>query len=60
MSEIDVKGVLLVKRVDPGKEGNLDELEELANSAGYVVLDKVMQSRAPDKAYAWAGARPRR
>ncbi len=52
MNNIDEKGVLLVKRVDPGKEGNLDELEELANSAGYVVLDKVMQSRAPDKAYA--------
>lgn len=46
------KGVILVKRIEPGSEGSLDELEELAHSAGYDVLDRVTQARTPDKAYA--------
>jgi GTP-binding protein HflX len=46
------KGVILVKRVEPGSDGNLNELEELARSAGYEVLDKVVQARTPDKAFA--------
>ncbi len=50
-----VKGVLLVKRIDPGAPpgaGSLDELEELAHSAGYDVLGRVTQKRTPDKAFA--------
>ncbi len=46
------KGVILVKRIGPRSRGDLDELEELARSAGYEVLDKVVQVRTPDKAYA--------
>jgi GTP-binding protein HflX len=46
------KGVILVKRIEPGSEGSLDELEELAHSAGYEVLDKITQVRASDKAFA--------
>lgn len=47
------KTVILVKRIDPGdKEANLDELKELAASAGYEVLAEVTQVRASDKAYA--------
>ncbi|HTX44312.1 MAG TPA: GTPase HflX [Methanocella sp.] len=46
------KGVILVKRMDPGLDSGLDELEELARSAGYEVLDKITQVRTPDKAYA--------
>ncbi len=48
----DVKGVLLVKRIQPGSDGSLNELEELAHSAGYEVLGKVTQVRTPDKAFA--------
>jgi len=48
----DAKGVLLVKRIRPGTGGNLEELEELAHSAGYEVLGKVTQVRSPDKAFA--------
>lgn len=45
-------GAILVKRIDPGdREASLDELEELAISAGYEVLGKVTQVRTPDKAY---------
>ncbi|MCD1293758.1 GTPase HflX [Methanocella sp. CWC-04] len=45
-------GAILVKRIDPGDKGaTLDELEELAHSAGYDVLEKVTQYRTPDKAY---------
>lgn len=45
-------GVILVKRIDPGdREASLDELEELAVSAGYEVIDKVTQHRTPDRAY---------
>jgi len=51
MNNIDVKGVILVKRLDPGKDESLDELEELAHSAGYEVLDRVIQRRSPDKSY---------
>jgi GTPase len=51
MNEI-VKGVLLVKRIQPGSDGNLKELEELAHSAGYEVLGEVTQVRTPDKAFA--------
>ncbi len=46
------KGVILVKRIEPGSDGDLGELEELARSAGYEILDKIMQVRTPDKAYA--------
>jgi GTP-binding protein HflX len=46
------KGVILVKRLNPGSHGNLDELEELAHSAGYDVLDKITQARTPDKSFA--------
>jgi GTP-binding protein HflX len=46
------KGVILVKRINPGSRESLDELEELARSAGYEVLDKIVQARTPDKAYA--------
>jgi GTPase len=46
------KGVILVKRIQPGSDGSLDELEELAHSAGYEVLGEVTQARTPDKAYA--------
>jgi GTP-binding protein HflX len=43
---------ILVKRIDPGDHtASLDELEELAASAGYEVLDKVTQVRAPDRSY---------
>ena len=43
---------ILVKRVDPkDKDASLSELEELARSAGYEVLDRVTQVRTPDKAY---------
>ena len=52
MNNMDVKGVILVKRLDPGKGGSLDELEELAHSAGYEVLDEVTQTRSLDNAYA--------
>jgi len=52
MNNMDVKGVILVKRLDPGKYGSLAELEELAHSAGYEVLGEVTQARTPDKAYA--------
>jgi GTP-binding protein HflX len=48
----DVKGVLLVKRIQPGSDGSLEELEELAHSAGYEVLGEVTQVRTPDKAFA--------
>ncbi len=48
----DEKGVLLVKRIQPGSDGNLEELEELAHSAGYKVLGEVTQVRTPDKAFA--------
>lgn len=47
-----MKGAILVKRIDRGTEGGLEELEELALSAGYEVLAKVTQARTPDKAYA--------
>ncbi len=48
------KGVILVKRIDPGpgeKDISLDELVELAHSAGYEVLDVVTQVRTPDSAF---------
>ena len=48
------KGVILVKRIDPGpgeKDASLDELVELAHSAGYEVLDIVTQVRTPDSAF---------
>ncbi|BAI62731.1 GTP-binding protein [Methanocella paludicola SANAE] len=48
----DVKGVLLVKRIQPGTDGSLEELEELSHSAGYEVLGEVTQVRTPDKAFA--------
>lgn len=48
----DVKGVLLVKRIQPGSDETLEELEELAHSAGYEVLGEVTQVRTPDKAFA--------
>ncbi|HTY90183.1 MAG TPA: GTPase HflX [Methanocella sp.] len=48
----DEKGVLLVKRIQPGTDGSLEELEELAHSAGYEVLGEVTQVRTPDKAFA--------
>jgi GTP-binding protein HflX len=48
----DIKGVLLVKRIQPGSDGSLEELEELAHSAGYEVLGEVTQVRTPDKAFA--------
>jgi GTP-binding protein HflX len=46
-----MKGAILVKRVDKPDDG-LEELEELALSAGYMVMAKVTQARTPDKAYA--------
>ncbi len=51
----DKKGVLLVKRIEPGSlrgADSLEELVELARSAGYDVLGKVTQVRTPDKAHA--------
>jgi GTP-binding protein HflX len=52
MNNTDIKTVILVKRLDPGKGGNLDELEELAHSAGYEVIDEVTQARTLDNTYA--------
>lgn len=48
----DERGVILVKRVQPGAGGGLGELEELAHSAGYAVLGEVTQVRTPDRAFA--------
>ncbi len=46
------KGVILVKRIDPWqKDATVDELVELAHSAGYEVLDIVTQVRTPDSAF---------
>jgi|AGTN01.2.fsa_nt_gi GTP-binding protein HflX len=43
---------ILVKRIDPKKKADsLDELDELARSAGYDVLEHITQVRTPDKAY---------
>ncbi|MGA9141063.1 MAG: GTPase HflX [Methanocella sp.] len=43
---------ILVKRIDPKeKDDSFDELEELAHSAGYEILDRVSQVRTPDKAF---------
>jgi GTP-binding protein HflX len=43
---------ILVKRIDPRKkDDSLDELDELARSAGYEVISHVTQVRTPDKAY---------
>jgi GTP-binding protein HflX len=43
---------ILVKRIDPKeKDASFDELEELAHSAGYEILDRVSQVRTPDKAF---------
>ena len=43
---------ILVKRIDPrDKDASFDELEELAHSAGYEILDRVSQVRTPDKAF---------
>ncbi len=43
---------ILIKRIDPyNRDQNLDELEELTQSAGYEVLDKLTQVRLPDNAY---------
>ena len=46
-------GAILIKRINPQhRDQNLEELEELAKSAGYEVLDKITQVRPlPDKAY---------
>lgn len=43
----------MIKRLDPQhRDENLDELEELAKSAGYEVLDKITQVRSlPDKTF---------
>jgi len=42
---------VLVKRVEPGEEGSLGELRELAEAGGYGVVDEVVQSREEDAAY---------
>jgi GTPase len=43
---------ILVKRIDPKeKDASFDELEELAHSGGYEILDRVSQVRTPDKAF---------
>ncbi|OPY29422.1 MAG: GTPase HflX [Methanocella sp. PtaU1.Bin125] len=47
-----MSSAILVKRIDPkGKDDSLEELEELALSAGYEVAGRVTQVRTPDKAY---------
>ncbi|HUL61946.1 MAG TPA: GTPase HflX [Methanocella sp.] len=41
-----------MKRIDPKeKDASFDELEELARSGGYEVIDRVSQVRTPDKAF---------
>ena len=51
--EKNMSRAVLIKRIDPRKrDGNLGELEELARSAGYEVIDRITQVRPqPDKAY---------
>ncbi|HMK45325.1 MAG TPA: GTPase HflX, partial [Methanocella sp.] len=47
------RAVLIKRIIDPRKRNqNLEELEELARSAGYEVVDRITQVRPhPDKAY---------
>ncbi len=42
---------VLVERVEPGEPVRVDELEELAVSAGYEVVDTVVQARREDPRY---------